>query len=54
MKKLIENKGVAAYVLALTAKHGFLDKNNLSMRLVCRSLRSINLEILHNLKIPIR
>ena len=53
MRSMIENKSVAAYCLALTAKRGFLNDEDYNLRIVCRSLRNINLEILHHLNMPI-
>ena len=46
----IENKSVAQYAFLIIASNGFFKKEDIELRLVCKELQNIHLQILANIE----
>lgn len=49
--KAVEEKKIGEYVIRIVAQHGFLGREELTLRIVSRGLRDIHLDILARLNI---
>ena len=48
---IIKNKQQTIFCLELVAISGFLDKNDINLRLICSNLKNIHISIFHHLNL---